>query len=144
MYEEVELAPEDAVLAADVDGGEVDPKLLGQHFGYLVEHADVVDARDLERYGELLVLVDIPLGGYYPVAETALETHGDFALPLVDAHDAVVIDESQYGVAGDGSAAVADDIGLIELVTREQHRLLLINRLGLLRVAFLVLAARDE
>ena len=100
----------DSVIGFNVNLPHIDIHLLGQHAGYLVQHAHVVNAFKMKRGREIQLFVGIPIGRQNVVAVTALQLGRYGTLALVDGNAVVIVKIAQHIIAGDGVATIAHDV----------------------------------
>ena len=77
-----------------------------------MQHALTVDASDLDGGVEKTDVAHIPLSIQQSIAETRLQFAGHRAVALVYFYMILVVNVTQYVVAGDGMAASGEEVGV--------------------------------
>ena len=92
MNTQFDTAVEDAILAGDIDGVDIDVHLRRYNLGDLIQHSHTVDAAQADGGIEEEPLMHIPLDVEDTIAETGLQFGGHRTVALVNLNLVLVVD----------------------------------------------------
>ena len=122
MDAQLDATVEDAVFTADGELVDIDTHLRGDDTGDIDEDAHTVDTLYADGSVEEQLLVHVPFGIEYAVAETGLQLVGHRTGTFVDFYLMLVIDIAQNIVAGNRVATVLELV-LSDSVLADKDRL---------------------